>query len=342
MEPKNTFKQNRRDFLKRATAGAGIGILGAAALTTKNATAAERVRAGAWGGVSTEELMELALKMVGYDKIPEDSGIHIPGTNIRRILFTLDLNCGVLVFAKERGYDCVLVHHPCSTLLEQGKVFAKMIPIAVSLGMPKKVAEEGMLAVIERRMEGIRIGRVRSLWFEAANTTLLEPHVARDLGLALLNIHNPCDEAGRRIGQVKLDETVKRNPNATAGDLVKALSELPESKIAAEQYGLPVELALGQPNARGGPAAFVHAAYISPPAEIVETYWRNGFRTVVTLMTTLPDMDRLRKYKNGANLITTGHYAGDSYGFTPLIKILRDRGLTVDCVGGIIDTVRGT
>jgi hypothetical protein len=37
------------------------------------------------------------------------------------------------------------------------------------------------------------------------------------------------------------------------------------------------------------------------------------------------------------NLVLTGHFLGDSIGMTPFIRAIRQRGLEVACVGGIID-----
>jgi hypothetical protein len=48
------------------------------------------------------------------------------------------------------------------------------------------------------------------------------------------------------------------------------------------------------------------------------------------------DLERLKHDPEGS-LILTGHYAGDSYGFTPFVRALRERGLEVKCMGGAID-----
>lgn len=37
--------------------------------------------------MTTEEIMQLALEMAGFTRIPEDSGIYMAGEEIRRVLF---------------------------------------------------------------------------------------------------------------------------------------------------------------------------------------------------------------------------------------------------------------
>ena len=36
--------------------------------------------------VNTKEIMDIALKLVGFDSVPADSGIYVEGKNIKKIL----------------------------------------------------------------------------------------------------------------------------------------------------------------------------------------------------------------------------------------------------------------
>jgi len=146
------------------------------------------------------------------------------------------------------------------------------------------------------------------------------------LGIAFLNIHNACDEMGRALGQAQLDAALARDPRATVGDLIAAMYELPETRIAARHYDIPLELAIGDASAPAGRAAFVHGCLSAPEHDIVRFYWRHGIPTVMALHTTFEDLERLRQDPEG-HLILTGHYAGDSYGFTPFVRALREGGV---------------
>jgi len=37
--------------------------------------------------VSTDEIMEMALELVGFESIPSDSAVYVEGKNIKRVLF---------------------------------------------------------------------------------------------------------------------------------------------------------------------------------------------------------------------------------------------------------------
>jgi hypothetical protein len=287
-------------------------------------------------GVTTDELMQLATELAGLDAAPLDSGVHVPGTNIRRVIFALDVNVGLLVLAKQLGYDAVIGHHPCATLLDQGEVYREHYALVARFGLSEADARAEFGSSLERTVRRLRNRRLRSIYYESPNQTFLEVDAARMLGLAFLNIHNACDELGRQIGQDQLDRTLAATPQATLGNLVAAMYELPETRIAARHYDIPLELAIGDPAAPAGRAAFVHGCLSAPEHDIVRFYWRHGIPTIMALHAAFEDLERLKQNPEG-NLILTGHYAGDSYGFTPFVRALRERGLEVKCMGGAID-----
>ena len=62
--------------------------------------------------MNTTELLQVALDLVGFDAIPEDSAIYVPGAEVRRVLFGLDIGTAELLLARQLGYDAVIAHHP--------------------------------------------------------------------------------------------------------------------------------------------------------------------------------------------------------------------------------------
>ena len=68
-------------------------------------------------GVTTEQLMQIAMEMAGQTKFPADSKIHVPGKNIKKILFGIDMGVAELLVGKQLGYDCVMAHHPDPSVL---------------------------------------------------------------------------------------------------------------------------------------------------------------------------------------------------------------------------------
>ena len=79
----------------------------------------------------------------------------------------------------------------------------------------------------------------------------------------------------------------------------------------------------------------MHGALSAPHPEIIKFYWDNDFKTVIILHGE-SNLEQLRKERIG-NLILTGHFLGDSIGMTPFIQKMREKGLEVVCMGGIID-----
>jgi hypothetical protein len=290
----------------------------------------------AGAGVTTEELMQLATELAGLEEAPRDSGVHVLGSGIRRVIFALDVNVGLLVLARQLGYDAVIGHHPCATLLDQGEVYKEHYRLVTRFGLSEADARAEFGPSLERTVRRLRNRRLRSIYYESPNQTFLEVDAARALGIAFLNIHNACDELGRQIGQAQLDHVLSADPRATLGDLVDAMYTLPETRIAARHYDIPLELAIGERDEPAGRAAFVHGCLSAPEHDIIRFYWRHGIQTVMSLHAAFEDLERLRRNPEG-RLILTGHYAGDSYGFTPFVRALRERGLEVKCMGGAID-----
>jgi putative NIF3 family GTP cyclohydrolase 1 type 2 len=59
--------------------------------------------------------MDTALRLAKLDKMPEDCGIIVPGKNIKKVLFGVDMDTAEIMLAKQLGYDCVVSHHPRNT-----------------------------------------------------------------------------------------------------------------------------------------------------------------------------------------------------------------------------------
>jgi hypothetical protein len=171
---------------------------------------------------------------------------------------------------------------------------------------------------------------------ECPNQTVLEVDAARMLKLPFMNIHNPFDEAGRQILQLKMDEAASKNPRWKLKDVLELIENLPEARYAKDVYGISPRIFIGAPETEASKAVFVHGALSAPHPAIIKFYWQNDFKTVVVLHGEFENLEILRMEDQG-NLVLTGHFLGDSIGMTPFIRAIRQRGLEVACVGGIID-----
>lgn len=287
-------------------------------------------------GLSTEEIMGIALELVDETEIPLDSGIHVPGENIKKLIFTMDANVGLIHMAKDLGFDALVCHHPCGVLLHRGEVYRKHVDLLEKQGIPRQEVINTLGEYFDTVVRRIENKRFRMLYYESPNQTVLEVDAARLLKMPFMNIHNLFDEQGRRILQEKIDQTALKNPRWTLADVLRLIEVLPEARYARDEYGISPEISIGQPDSEASNVVFVHGALSAPDPEIVRFYWEKGFKTVIALHMEFEGLESLKRESRG-NLILTGHFLGDSLGMTPFIRTLRGKGLEVVCMGGIVD-----
>lgn len=275
--------------------------------------------------MDTEGLMALALAMVGQGEIPPDSAVQVPGRNLRRALMGVDVGEGELLLAKHLGCDVAIAHHPAGGLatLEFHRILEKQYEFMVGAGVAPAAA---------RRIADDMKGRAEVR--DHASNFARVPALARHLGLALLNIHNPLDELGRRIMVEALEGHC--TPSSTVADAVAALRALPEFKVA------PTEIAvrLGSPGNRLGRYVVHHGAGTNGGYAVAKAYFEAGVTTVLYIHIAPEELQRLRDDPSipaGRNLIVTGHMASDSLGINPYVRRLRAEGLEVVCAGGIVE-----
>ncbi|MFX0066057.1 MAG: hypothetical protein ACFFC7_28150, partial [Candidatus Hermodarchaeota archaeon] len=66
--------------------------------------------------MNTDDIVKEALNLVNMKELPADSAVHVPGENINRILYGIDISTAELLYAKKEGYECVIAHHPVGSV----------------------------------------------------------------------------------------------------------------------------------------------------------------------------------------------------------------------------------
>lgn len=267
--------------------------------------------------VSTKEIMSVALGLVGFKSVPEDSAIYVAGKDIRKVLFGIDADVPELLFAKQADYDAVVSHHPKggSAIIDFHKVFSRHIQQMVEAGVPKGQAKKAVIL------------KLRAL--EVENHTRNYGHAvdfAKLLRIPYMNIHTPLDELGRRRMAQKIKE--ETNKDSKVRDVVSALKELPEFQNASTD----IKIRLGKAANPAGKVVVSHGAGTNGGYEIAKTYFRHGVDTLIYIHVSPADLERLRADRAG-NLIVTGHIASDSVGINPFIAELENRGVSVTTLG---------
>jgi putative NIF3 family GTP cyclohydrolase 1 type 2 len=271
--------------------------------------------------LDTDTLMQLALEMVGFEEVPGDSAIYVPGSGIRRVMIGIDIGPAELLLATQLGYDCVIAHHPAGFVPDRFGVYHRHALQMTAFGVPSDEAER----IVEARRAQISSATSTDNYDRA-------PSVARLLGMPFLNIHNPWDEMGRRRMQEVVDHHLAAHPEATAGAIAAALGAMPEFSAASTS----IEVRAGSAEAPAGRTVVSHGAYTNGGYAVASAYFRYGAGTVICIHFPVDDAGRIRTERLG-NLIVSGHTASDSIGITPYIAELRHRGIEVTAISGVLD-----
>lgn len=273
-------------------------------------------------GLSTQELVDIALDLAGMRELPADSAVYVPGTSLRKVLFGIDIGPAELAIARQLGCDGVIAHHPAggSATLRFPDVLTRHVELMVAHGVPRDVAREAIRPLVSRAL----------LRAQAANFDHV-PSFARLLGIPFLNIHLPLDEVGRRIMVEAIDQYVDglgREP--LVQDVIDALHTLPEFAHAQTQVMVPV----GAVDRPAGRIAVVHGAGTNGGASVARAYFSHGVSTVVYIHIAPEEVERLRAVDSG-NLVVTGHIAADLVGINRYVSELEARGIEVVRASGL-------
>lgn len=273
-------------------------------------------------GLTTDDLMSLALELAGLAHLPADSAIYVPGTGLRRVMIGIDIGAGELLLARQLGADGVIAHHPAggTAMLEFPKVLARGVELMTDSGVPEDEALQAIQPLVSRAM----------LRAQASNFDHV-PSVARLLGLPFLNIHLPLDELGRRTMLAAIQRhlsVIGREP--LVSDVVAALQTIPEIRDAPTRVMVPV----GRLDAPAGKVTVYHGAGTNGGASVAQALFAHGVGTVVYIHLNPEDAERLRSSGQAGNVVVSGHIASDMIGITPYIRALEERGLTVIRMSG--------
>lgn len=270
--------------------------------------------------MNTKEIMDLALEMAGLEEVPADSGIIVPGENIKKAAFGVDMEAVEMLIARELGVDLVITHHPVggSPRINLYKVMENQIARMVTAGVPinkaQKVLREQM-GKVERSLHVTNYDRAAS--------------AAKLLNMPFMGIHSPADLLTERKVQEHLDENL--NEKSTLGDVIAALKLLPEYSNALTEP----EIRVGSEKDYAGKVFVTMAGGTNGGAKVAQAYFEAGIGTLVCMH--MPeDVLKAVREQNIGNVIVAGHMASDSIGINMIIAALEERGVEVIRMSGVI------
>ncbi|RJQ06144.1 MAG: hypothetical protein C4551_08680 [Bacillota bacterium] len=272
--------------------------------------------------LSTAEIMQLALDLVGFDSIPPDSAIQVEGDGIARALFGIDIGPSELLLARHLEADAAIAHHPGGGVVSYPAILDKHVAQMTGSGVPLDEAVAAVQPLKDARTLAAHAGN----WDHTAS-------VARLLGLPYLNIHNPLDELGRRIMTKAVEDALSAaGPGATVQHVIEGLMSLPEFRKAPTG---PL-VALGGAANPAGRVVVAHGAGTNGGANVALAYFKHGVDTLVYIHLAYPDLLKLRsEAPPGASLVVAGHIAADLVGINPFVRVLEERGLEIVRASGL-------
>ena len=273
--------------------------------------------------MDTTEIMTIGLNLVGWKKIPPDSAVHVKGRDIRKVLISVDVSPAELLLAKSMECDAVIAHHPIGvTSINFHKVFDRHVEYMEENGIPMNAARDAVRALKQR-------AQIKS----HANIYKQTVDSAKSLQIALVNIHQPCDEFMRRIIWAKI-RSIKDTDKVSR--LLKIVREIPEFRSAVSR---PL-VALGSVRNSVGRAVLILAAGTNGGYRIAKLYFENNITTVIYLHVDPGEVARLKAEKLKGNLVILGHLAGDSIGLNALADKLEQSGVQTVRLGIILGSVK--
>jgi hypothetical protein len=272
-------------------------------------------------GLSTDDVMQTSLDLVGWDEVPGDSTVYVPGEDLETALVGIDLESPEVQLAHREEYDLALAHHPVggAARLAFTDVLARQAEFMTSHGVPEDRAEDV-------------VGDMRSRLDHSAHASNYrhDPSVAELLEQPYMNVHLAPDELGRRAFEEVVDDV---GPGATVADLKTAFEERFPAFAAADT---DVVARLGSMDDELGEVAVHHAAGTNGGADVARAYFDAGVDTVLYIHVGGGDTAELREeYGDGdETLVITGHIASDAVGLNTYIDALEERGLDCTTISG--------
>jgi len=271
--------------------------------------------------MTTQQLMDIALKTAGLSKMPEDCGITVEGKNIKKVLMGVDMDTAELMLAKQLGFDCVVSHHPRTTHVDMLDVLHDHYDKLEALGVPKNKSQK----LLEERKNELSYNQ------HVSNSRRSES-AAKLLNMPFISIHTPADIIGEAIVQKFLDKKFANKPDTTVQEVVEALEGIGEYKNSTRK---PV-IRVGGKDSYAGKIYVLMSGLTGPGAKILKEYIEAGVGTLV--MMHIPEKDAKELKEQGiGNVIIAGHMSSDSLGLNKIAQEWKKKGVETTMMSGIVD-----
>jgi len=271
--------------------------------------------------MNTQQLMDAALALAGLTEMPQDCGICVEGSNIKKVLMGVDMDTAELMLAKELGYDLVVTHHPRNTNIDMLKVMDRHIHKLEELGMPRNKSQK----LLAERKDELSYGQHVSNSRRSASAAKL-------LNMPFMSLHTPADIISERVVQEFLNKKFANKPETTVQDVVEALEEITEYKNSARK---PV-IRVGGKESYAGKIYVLMSGLTGPGSEVTQAYFEAGVGTLILMHIPEKDVKAVKEQKVG-NVVVAGHMSSDSIGLNAIARKWAESGVEVTMMSGIVE-----
>jgi len=270
--------------------------------------------------MTTQELMDIALKTANLTEMPADSDILVEGKNIKKVLMGVDMETAELMLAQQLGYDCVVSHHPKNTNAAMLDLLHGHINKLEALGVPKNKSQK----LLEERKDELSYGQ------HSSNSRRSES-AAKLLNMPFISLHTPADVISEFTVQEFLDSKFKDKPDTTVQEVVEALEEIDEYKNSTRK---PV-IRAGSKDSFAGKIYVLMSGLTGPGPKITKEYFEAGVGTLVLMHIPEKDAKEVKEQSIG-NIIVAGHMPSDSVGLNKIAEKWAEHGIETTMMSGIV------
>ena len=251
-------------------------------------------------------------------------------TEIDNIMVGIDIEVGEVLLAdalRQKGakIDLLLAHHPEGRAVARlEEVMAVQADIWRRFGVPISFGD----AVMSERMAEI----TRAIH---PSNTQRAVDAARLMGIPFMCCHTPADNNVNKFLQVRCDEL---GVDATVGDLIDMLKEIPEYREAVLQ-GVGPQVFEGNSERRTGKIMVDMTGGTSGPVESIPRLAASGVGTILGMH--MNEDHRKKAKAEHMNVVIAGHISSDSLGMNLVLDEFEREGAEIVSCSGFMRVSRG-
>jgi hypothetical protein len=274
--------------------------------------------------VNLQDILQWSAELAGCDSVPADSQVYVESaSDVRRVLFGVDISLVDILWAQQNGFDAVIAHHPLGDRARLGlaHVVHRQVDQMAAEGVARDVAERAVAARLEAVERRLHVSNLNAL-----------VDSARLVGMPLCNVHLACDIITRDA----LTDLLWRNAGESSS-VADAIAWLNDGFAEYRRGHARPQAWAGSTSNPLGRWTVAIAGGTNGGFPVFHEYFQAGVNTIFAMHIDEGDLQQLRAVADPEHtLVITGHMTSDSIGINAVIAGLEERGIAVVRTGGVV------